>query len=279
MKKLLFFIAFGATALIMPMSAQGFSGVATYKSASKMTIKMDSSRVSAGEQELINQHLMKAMQKEYNLIFNASESNWREIEKLDKDGASGGGVEVIMVGSGGGNGLLYKNTKDKTSMESTDSFGKLFLVSGKLEPYKWEMTQETKQIGRYTCYKAIAKRETTQIKISEVNGENEEKEETKTQIINAWYTPEIPVTHGPDAYWGLPGLIMEVSNGGRVLVCSKVVLNPKKAITIEIPSKGKKVSTDEYEVLMKEHAEKMRKMYGGGKRKGNGGNIQIRING
>ncbi len=279
MKNLLFFIALGATALITPLNAQGFTGVATYKSASKMTIKMDSSKVSAGEQELINQHLTKAMQKEYDLIFNNSESNWKEVEKLDKEGAYGGGVEVIMIGSGGGNGLLYKNTKDKTSVKSTDSFGKLFLVSGELEPYDWEMTQETKQIGRYTCYKAVARRNITQIIISEVNGENEEKEEIKTQVISAWYTPEIPVTHGPDAYWGLPGLIMEVSNGGRVLVCSKVVLNPKEAVAIEIPSKGKKVSSDEYEVIMKEQAEKMNKMYGGGKRKGNGGDIQIKING
>ncbi len=279
MKHFLFFIAFGVSAFIMSINAQGFTGVATYKSASKMTITMDSSKVSAGEQELINQQLMKAMQKEYDLVFNATASNWKEVEKLDNEGASGGGVEVIMIGTGGGNGLLYKNTKDKTSVESTDSFGKRFLVSGELEPYQWEITQETKQIGRYTCYKAIAKRETTQISISEVNDEKEEKEETKTQIINAWYTPEIPVSHGPDAYWGLPGLIMEVSNGGRVLVCSKVVLNPKDAVAIEIPSKGKKVSTEEYKVILKEHAEKMNKMYGGGKRKGKGGDIQIKING
>ena len=279
MKNLLFIIAFGATVLTMPINAQGFTGIATYKSASKMTIKMDSSTVSAGEQELINQQLMKAMQKEYDLMFNAAESNWKEVDKLDNAGTASGGVEVIMIGSGGGNGLLYNNTKDKSSVESTDSFGKLFLVSGTLEPYNWEITQETKQIGRYTCYKAIAKREITQISISEVNGNKEEKEETKTQVITAWYTPEIPVTHGPDTYWGLPGLIMEVSNGGRVLVCSKVVLNPKETVAIEIPSKGKKVSKVEYKSIMKEHAEKMNKMYGGGKRKGSGANIEVKING
>ena len=113
MKNLLFIIAFGATVLTMPINAQGFTGIATYKSASKMTIKMDSSTVSAGEQELINQQLMKAMQKEYDLMFNAAESNWKEVDKLDNAGTASGGVEVIMIGSGGGNGLLYKNTKDK----------------------------------------------------------------------------------------------------------------------------------------------------------------------
>ncbi|NQZ43854.1 MAG: GLPGLI family protein [Flavobacteriaceae bacterium] len=259
-------------------TAQEFTGIATYKSASKMSITMDSSKVSAGEQELLNQRLMKAMQKEYDLVFNATESNWKEVEKLDNAGA-GGGVEIVMIGSGGGNGLLYKNTKTKNSVESTDGFGKLFLVSGTLQPYEWQMTAETKQIGRYTCYKAIAEREITQISVSEVNGEKEEKEETKTQTITAWYTLEIPVNHGPDDYWGLPGLIMEVSNGGRVLVCSKVVLNPKDAVAIEIPDKGKKVTAEEYEEIMKEQVEKMNKMYGGGKRKGQGANIEIKIGG
>ncbi|NKI30525.1 GLPGLI family protein [Croceivirga thetidis] len=279
MKYLLILLVLPLTLHVVPANAQEFTGFATYKSASKMSITMDSTQISSNEQNLINQRLMQAMQKEYKLTFNKSESNWKEVEKLEND-AAGGGVEIVMIGMGGGNdGLLYKNTKDKNFVESTDSFGKLFLISGELEPYEWEMTSETKQIGRYTCYQAIAKRETTQISISDVNGEKEEKEETKIQTITAWYTPEIPVTHGPDDYWGLPGLIMEINNGNRVLVCNKVVLNPKEDVAIEIPSKGKKVTDEEYEVIMKEQVEKMNKMYGGGKRKGNGANIEIKIGG
>lgn len=286
MKNLFISIVLITTVFVKPLHAQKFTGVATYKSASKMTIKMDSSKVSTGEQELLNQRLMKALQKEYQLVFNASESNWKEVEKLDNN-AAGGGAEVMMIGSGGGgfslggggNGLLYHNTKKKNSVESIDKLGKLFLVSGELEPYEWEMTSETKQIGRYTCYKAIAKRETTQIRILESNGKKEEQKEIITQTITAWYTPEIPVNHGPDDYWGLPGLIMEVSNGRVVLVCSKVVLNPKDATPIEIPTKGKKVTSEEYEVIMEEQVEKMRKMYGAGKQKGKGNNIEIRIGG
>jgi GLPGLI family protein len=46
----------------------------------------------------------------------------------------------------------------------------------------------------------------------------------KETIVTAWYTPEIPVNQGPDKYWGLPGLILEV-NDGKTVLCSKVVLN------------------------------------------------------
>ncbi len=279
MKNLILIAALIGMLCPFALNAQEFTGLATYKTAAKMSITLDSTKTSSHEQEMINQRLMKALQKEYELTFNQTESNWKEVEKLD-NGATGAGVEVVMIGMGGGSdGLLYKNTKDKTSLETTDSFGKLFLISGHLDPYEWEMTSDTKQIGRYTCYKAIAKRETTQIRVAEVNGEKEEKAKKRTQTITAWYTPEIPVTHGPDDYWGLPGLIMEISNGSRVMVCNKVVLNPKEAIVIEIPSKGKEVTDEEYEVIMKEQVKKMKNMYGGEKRKGKNANIEIKIGG
>ncbi|MEX0273133.1 MAG: GLPGLI family protein, partial [Flavobacteriaceae bacterium] len=119
--------------------------------------------------------------------------------------------------------------------------------------------------------KAEAKREITQMTTSEVDGKTEEKEEKKTITITAWYTPEIPVSHGPDDYWGLPGLILEVNDGSRMMVCNKIVLNPESPVGIELPKKGKKVTNEEFRAVMQEQTEKMNKMYGGGKKKGKQG--------
>lgn len=261
--------------------AQGFTGSATYKTDMKLKIKMDSTETSANQMDMIQQQLRFAMQKDFELTFNKTESNWRELEKLDKpSGGTGMEVRINIVGAGGGSdGLLYKNTKTKKSVESTDAFGKLFLVSDELEPVEWEMTSETKQIGKYTCYKAISTREVTEMVFSDVNGESEEKEEKRMQTTTVWYTPEIPINHGPEGYWGLPGLILEVNDGRRIMICTKVVLNPEKPITIEIPTKGKKVDGKEYEVIMREQAEKMNKMYGGGKKKGQHSSFEMRIGG
>ncbi len=254
---------------IVQLTAQNFAGLATYKTDMKMEVKLDSASASADQMDIVQQQLRLAMQKEFQLSFTKSESNWKEQESLEKPTSGGGGFQIQVVGMGGGSdGLLYKNTKNKQTKESTDAFGKLFLISGKLEPFEWEMTSDTKQIGKYTCYKAIAKREITHTEISEVDGKMEEKEEKKIQTTTAWYTPEIPVNHGPDMYWGLPGLILEATNGSRIMICTKVVLNPDKEVVIEIPSKGKNVTNEEYEEIMKEQSEKMRKMYGGGKKKG-----------
>jgi GLPGLI family protein len=45
--------------------------------------------------------------------------------------------------------------------------------------------------------------------------------------ITAWYTPEIPVSQGPEGYWGLPGLILEV-NDGKTTICALNCLESKE---------------------------------------------------
>jgi len=65
--------------------------------------------------------------------------------------------------------------------------------------------------------------------------------------VEAWYTLQIPLRHGPAEYWGLPGLILEVSAGNTTMLCSQIVLNPKDGIDIKIPEKGKEVTKKEYQ--------------------------------
>ena len=50
----------------------------------------------------------------------------------------------------------------------------------------------------------------------------------KEITISAWYTPQIPVSAGPGNYHGLPGLILEVNDGSETVICSKIVINPKR---------------------------------------------------
>ena len=77
------------------------------------------------------------------------------------------------------------------------------------------------------------------------NSEDEKKEEPLI-VIEAWYTPQIPVAQGPAEYWGLPGLILEVSAGNTTLLCSELILNPKEKINIIAPDKGVSITKKEY---------------------------------
>ena len=102
----------------------------------------------------------------------------------------------------------------------------------------------------------------------------EEKKEEKTTnfmdgwempkevIVTAWYTMDIPVSHGPENYWGLPGLILEVNDGTTTILCSKIVLNPKEKKEIKAPKNGKVVTQAEFDKIMKEKMEEMREMGG-----------------
>jgi uncharacterized membrane protein YgcG len=52
------------------------------------------------------------------------------------------------------------------------------------------------------------------------------------------------------------------------MVCSKVVLNPKKEVEIEEPTDGDEVSNEEYVAIITKKMEEMRQVYGGGNRGG-----------
>ena len=82
--------------------------------------------------------------------------------------------------------------------------------------------------------------------------------EVKMTAVEAWYAPQIPVRHGPLEYWGLPGLILEVSADNTTMLCSKLVLNPDEVIQISAPSKGKVVSKNEYQVIITEKMKEFR---------------------
>ena len=101
---------------------------------------------------------------------------------------------------------------------------------------------------------------------------SDEVEIPKEITVTAWYTPEVPLNQGPGEYWGLPGLILEVSAGQTTIVCSKIVMNPKDKTEINSPDKGKEVSQEEFDKIVNDKMEEMRERWGKGSgRRGGGG--------
>ncbi len=69
----------------------------------------------------------------------------------------------------------------------------------------------------------------------------------------AWFTPKIPISTGPDVFFGLPGLILAVEiNGETAFMATSVDLNPPAEGVISKPDKGKKVSLEEFNKIMAE---------------------------
>jgi hypothetical protein len=108
----------------------------------------------------------------------------------------------------------------------------------------------------------------TQVKVAVAVVETEMEEEKEEMIeVVAWYSPMIPVSQGPTEYWGLPGLILELSAGNTTMLCSKIVINPEEKVTIKRPTKGEVVTKKEYNKIITGKMQEMRDNRG----RGNGG--------
>lgn len=274
------------------IQAQNFQGMAVYESKTSTADFMKgmgaNRDITPEMQKTIQERMKKMFEKTFVLNFDKSASIYKEEEKLDAPGQQGGGGRMMMSMMGGG-GTHYKNAKEKQYIVDKEFFGKEFLIKDSLPKYDWKLEGESKQIGNYTCFKATAV-----IKVSASDFRNfrfrnnnnakdgDKKSETvkdttkakktnftddwempKENVITAWYCPEIPVNQGPENYWGLPGLILEVNDGKTVILCSKLVLNSKEKVEIKPVSKGKVVTQKEFDETVKQKMEEMREMNSG----------------
>lgn len=258
--------------------AQGFQGTATYQSAANAgkepTFKIQGEGITPEMEEKLAQAIKKQNQKEFTLNFNLSESNWKEVASLGNgpSAASGGvsGISIRMSVSGDG-ALKYRNIAENLYLEETNLMSKPFLVKDELKNFEWELTNETKKIGEYTVQKAQYTKVTIRKMMTFGNGvaegDGEPKVITDSVKVEAWFTSQIPVSHGPDDYWGLPGLILELKDGRKTYLCTKVILNPEDGVEIKKPRKGKKVTREEYTEIQMEKLKEMQEKYSSG---GNG---------
>ena len=142
-----------------------------------------------------------------------------------------------MVATSGEGSMLYKNIADQSYVQEREVMGKEYLIQEKSEPFEWELSGETKKVGNYTAQKASFTKIVDSKRFS--TGMTEMENVKDTLQVTVWFTPEIPVSHGPENYFGLPGLILEVKNLGRTLICEKIELNPSAepvVIEREVPA-------------------------------------------
>jgi len=274
--------------LSVNLSAQEFQGKAYY--FSKTTMDMSrwnrGGQMSEAQKKQMAARMKPWLEKTYVLTFSKEESMFVEDEKLA--GPVGGRAPSVW-GSSFSAGPQYKNVKTKIFLQDQEFFGKQFLIKEEMKPLDWKMGTETKQIGQYTCFKATATRPSTEVNWTRTNRrsgtenddkskktdstktgdlakseEKTEEEEIEMLEIVAWYTPMVPVNQGPGEYWGLPGLILEVSAGNTTMLCSKIIMNPEEKTKIEAPTKGQVVTKKEYNEIITGKMQEMRDNRGRG---------------
>ena len=260
--------------------SQDFQGKAYY--FSKTTPDMSgwgNGQMTEFQKKQIAERMRGMFEKSYVLNFDKQASIFKEEEVLEAPGQKGFGGWWSSFSSG----PQYKNIKTRQFIQDQEFFGRQFLITDTLQKFEWKMGTETKQIGQYLCMKATAikkvdefdwrsmrrkksfekNRDKSKADSTKAKSVTEDIEVPKTIEVTAWYTPQIPINHGPDEFWGLPGLILEVNADQTSILCSKIVMNPEQKFTIEAPDKGRIISRSDYNETVKLKMKEMREMYRG----------------
>lgn len=190
--------------------------------------------------------LMKEL--DYVLTFNNYESLFKEKSNLDSDDMVNSYSRGLSRLLGGGRKVYYTNLKTKKNWRQEEFSSKHFLVETSLYQNKWNVTNEIKKIGKYTCYKA-----TTTTTIETTKGKIDRK-------VVAWYSPDIPMSFGPLGYGDLPGLILEIKIGKFVFLANKILLN-KNIKTKIMPPKGTIITEETYLKKTKEGFNRIMNMH------------------
>lgn len=138
-----------------------------------------------------------------------------------------------------GKGKYYTNLKEEKIINDLEAFGERFLIEYDLDKQDdWFLSDETKKIGGFVCYKATKKKTiVNSLKSTDF-------------IITAWFTPEIASSFGPKNHSGLPGLILELVDTHFTFTASNISFKNNKKNVIKKP-KGNLISIEDFEKKMK----------------------------
>ena len=135
---------------------------------------------------------------------------------------------------------LYTDLESSIILHQQEFMGKQFLVQGSPLKIDWKLGKGKKKIADYICMEA-----TTTVE--------------DTIAVTAWFTPQIPVSIGPDGYGGLPGMILQIdrANGEQLITATSVELAAPNMEYIVAPEKGKKLSQKQFDKIV---VEKMKEL-------------------
>jgi len=149
-----------------------------------------------------------------------------------KAGSTSRSDQEVLIGA-------FANLEDESVAETLTFMGRVFLITGTRPSYQWRMTGEQALLLGYVVHKATAVQDSS--------------------VIEAWFTPEIPVSAGPGVFGGLPGMILSLSmdDGHTVYSASEVSLRSIEEGIIKAPKDGEAVSREKYEEIVAEKLEEL----------------------
>jgi GLPGLI family protein len=266
MKRLLIALAM---LIAIPTLAQVKEGKIVYERTMQMQIRIND------DNPAFQNMIPKERKDKFELFFSEGKSLWQGVEDDGQSdetsfGDSGGGMRMV-IRMPGNDDIAFHNISESKKVDQRELGGKSYIIADSIKKLSWKVAGETKVILGHNCMKATAQRMQESFRMIMDNGEAKREKVMDTMNIVAWFTNEIPGSFGPDIYQGqLPGTILEIDvNNGRNSF-KAIEFSPKVDIAkIKEPSKGKKVTTEEF---AKEREKLMQEMMQ------NGGGPGMRVN-
>lgn len=219
------------------------SGVIKYKETMKLNIQLD---------DIPGVDLSDQLPESTSFMRELHFANHTSLYKPGKGGESAeaefesddGSFKMVMKFDDDVEEVLYTNFKEKKTINQKGFMGKAFVVEEPLAKSKWKITNEKIKFLDYECIKAEA--------------------EIDSQMVVAWFAPQLPPQIGPHAYNQLPGTVLMVSvdDGELEIMATEVSLKELES-EIKPPKGGKRVSQEEYERIVEEKTKEMEEMGGG----------------
>lgn len=147
--------------------------------------------------------------------------------------------------------IKYLNYQDSTVIEEKEMMNREFSIRDSLPEITWKVdVSSQRDIIGYTCMKASTTVDTID--------------------VVAWWTPEIPVSYGPDGYGGLPGVVLALGYGeNKAILAKRIELNTDSTEQVVLLEESKKtMDRAEYDLKMEERHKEMQKMWGGSRKRG-----------
>lgn len=213
------------------------SGVVTYGISYEFDEEMKNGLMSS----YVDEAIQNAQYVTFKLEFNQEAMRFYPSDYMKIDGKR---MDFVLAFSAA-NGVYYRTRDFGKNYHSivTKWLGD-FIIQYKGNP-KWELTEETKMINDFLCYRA----NTTEVIENEAG--------VFTFPIIAWYCPQIPFPYGPKLYGGLPGLILELQERDALFGVQKIKLSDVESNIIDMPTKGKLITIEEFNKINFENSKSM----------------------
>lgn len=231
MKKILFLILLFCPALVFSQPMEGRIRYLVTRHWTKMMSHLDYMSKQSRERASYMWGNRSEWKTYSNLFFNETQTKYESSEEKAEPEEEGGYAwrkEMF---------FLKRDFDKNTQFDGRTIMSKGYLIEDTLLIPKWRILNDLKEVAGHVCMKATL------------------TDTVRKQTIVAWFAQDLPHKGGPESFFGLPGMILEIDvNDGAMILTADLIEMKKLTNELDPPAKlkGKKIKQADYEKLIKE---------------------------